>query len=363
MTTRNNVHAIVMPNKNCNLACTYCYVLEKTTERMSLSLAESIIYELLRYNNPAKPTHLIWHGGEPLLTDMSFYIQICEYIREKFTNHLVEHFIQTNGMLLNDKWIDFFLEYNFSVGVSLDGWKELHDICRKTRNGTGTYETVFQNILNARERGLIVGTLSVITRESLGSIEEMFKFFYQNKLDFGFHPITSLTPEADEKLAITWEEFAEVSIKLFELGLFQPEPRVTNVTPTLHYVMAVMMGYPSGFCVLDKACANEYISIEPNGRVHVCDRFAGNDNLSYGDFNQSSLEEILASPIRQMFLSRWELLKGECDDCRWKFICYGGCPHEAYVKNNTILSKDPNCEAYKRIFNHIAETVSRELKK
>jgi uncharacterized protein len=358
-----NIHAIIMPTKACNMACTYCYVLHKTAERMPISLAERIVDELLNHNDPTMPTRLIWHGGEPLLRGLSFYRHICEYIREKYSNYIIEHFIQTNGTLLNDEWIDFFLEYNFSVGVSLDGWKELHDACRKTQSGKRTFETIFQNIMRARERGLIVGILSVITRESLDRIDELFAFFYQNKLDFGFHPVTSLTPETDEKLAITWEEFADVSIRMFELGFFQPEPRVTSATPTLHYAMAVMMGSPSGFCVLDRACSREYISIEPNGRVHVCDRFAGNQDLSYGNLAENSLKEILASPVRQVFLNRWDILEAECRDCQWKSVCYGGCPHEAYVKNGTILSRDPNCDAYKRIFTHIAETIFNELRK
>lgn len=359
----NNLHAIIMPNTACNLACSYCYVLDKTAERMSISLAEHVVDELLNYNNPVEPTRLIWHGGEPLLAGLSFYRNICGYISSKYPNHNVEHFIQTNGTLLNDKWIDFFLERSFRVGVSLDGWKELHDACRKTRKGKGSFDTVFRNIMRARERGLIVGVLSVITRESLGHIEKLFQFFYENKLDFGFHPITSLTPDTDDKLAIRWEEFADVSIKLFDLGFFQPEPRVTTATPTLHYARAVMMNHPSGFCVLDEACGRDYISVEPNGFVHVCDRFAGNDGLAYGNLAETGLLEILASPVRQMFLDRWKNLAFECQECQWKLVCYGGCPHEAYARNGTILSRDPNCEAYKRIFAHVAKTISRELEK
>jgi uncharacterized protein len=358
-----NLHAIIMPTKTCNLACTYCYVLEKPSERMSLLLAERVINELLNYNNPAELTRLIWHGGEPLMAGLPFYRHVCKYIQEKYPNHRIEHLIQTNGTLLNDRWIDFFLENNFNVGVSLDGWKELNDACRKTRNGRGTFDIVFRNIMHARERGLVAGVLAVVTRKSLGYIEELFEFFYQNKLDFGFHPVTSLTPEIDRELGISWDEFADVSTKLFEMGFFQPEPRVTAVTPTLHYAMAVMMGTSSGFCVFDKSCAHEYISIEPSGRVHVCDRFADNDELSYGNLSKISLEQILNSPVRQIFLNRWDNLEKECYDCEWKLICYGGCPHDAYAKTGSILSRDSNCEAYKHIFTYVSETISRELKR
>lgn len=361
--SKQNIHAIVMPNKLCNLACTYCYVLEKPSERMSLALAERVVDELLRYNDPILETRFIWHGGEPMLAGIDFYQHVCSYIHAQYPNHMVQHYIQTNGTLLTDKWIDLFLEENFNVGVSLDGWKELHDACRKTRGGRGTFDKIFQNIMRAREKGLIVGILSVITRHALGHEEELFHFFYEHKLDFGFHPIISLTPWMDQELSITSEEFADISIKLFDLGFFQPEPRVTSVTPTLHYAMAVMMGCSSGFCVLAETCAEEYISIEPDGRVHVCDRFAGNADLAFGNITESSLEEILQSPARQAFQRRWQVLKAKCHGCAWASICYGGCPHEAYVKTGSIFERDPNCEAYRRIFRHVSDTISRELEK
>lgn len=328
---------------------------------MSLALAERIVDELLNYNDPNQLTQFIWHGGEPMLAGISFYQHIRAYIRERYPNHAIEHCIQSNGTLLTDEWIDFFLAEDFNVGISLDGWQELHDACRKTKGGQGTFDKIFQNIMHAREKGLIVGVLSVVTRQTLGHEEELFRFFYDHKLDFGFHPITSLTSWMDQELAITPKEFAEVSIKLFELGFYQPEPRVTNVTPTLHYAMAIMMGCASGFCVMSEACGKEYISIEPNGRVHVCDRFAGNTKLSYGNIIESSLEEILQSPVRQAFLTRWERMRAKCQGCEWTSICYGGCPHEAYAKTGSIFERDTNCEAYKHIFTHIAETISQEL--
>lgn len=360
---KQNIHAIVMPNKICNLACSYCYVLDKPSDRMTIPLAKHLIDELLRYNNPEIETRFIWHGGEPMLAGQGFYEHICNYIHQHFPEHKVQHFIQTNGTLLNDQWITFFLRENFNVGVSLDGWKELNDTCRRTKRGRGTFERIFHNIVHAREKGLIVGILCVVTKHTLGHEEELFNFFYENKLDFGFHPITSLTPWMDKELSITPDEFAEVSIKLFDLGFYQPEPRVTNVTPTLHYAMAVMMGCPSGFCVLAESCANEYISIEPNGRVQICDRFAGNPSLSFGNIATDSLEKILQSPARKGFQRRWQELQAKCQGCEWSSICYGGCPHEAYAKTGSIYERDPNCKAYKIIFGHISDVLVKELGK
>lgn len=357
-----NIHAILMPQKTCNLVCNYCYVLEKPTGRMSMALARHIIDELMAHNQPGSPTRLIWHGGEPLLAGLRFYRSICDYIRQTYPAYKVEHLIQTNGTLLTDPWIDFFLEYEFRVGVSLDGWRELHDACRRTAHGTGSYDRIFANIMHARRRGLIAGVLAVVTQHTLGHARQLFDFFAEHKLDFGFHPITSLTPEADEQLAIDPAAFADFSIEMFDLAFFQPEPRFTAATPTLHYLMAVMLGCSSGFCVLAEACAEEYISIEPSGRVHVCDRFAGNADLAFGNIATDGLEKLLNSPQRQQFLRRQETIRELCGDCRWFAVCNGGCPHEAYARYGTILSRDPNCLAYQRIFDHVADTVRQELK-
>ncbi len=284
-----NLCAIIMPTKVCNLACDYCYV-AKRPERMSYALVERILDQLLWYNNPKKPTVIIWHGGEPMLAGIDFYRHGCSMIRKRYPDHNVRHAIQTNGTLLNDEWINFFKAENFDVGVSLDGSKELHDSCRKWQGGHGSFDQVFNNILYARGQGLVVGVLSVITRHTIGHEDELFNFFYTNKLDFAFHPITPLNDWMVDELSITPEEFGLISTRLIDLGYFQPAPIVTTVSPTLHYATAVMTGHSSGLCVFSESCAKEYISFEPSGQVHMCNRFAGNPDLSFGNIFQTSLE-------------------------------------------------------------------------
>jgi uncharacterized protein len=359
-----NFHAIIMPVETCNLACSYCYVLEKPKTRLSINLALHIIDELLLHNDPSKVTRLIWHGGEPMLAGLSFYRSVCIYMHHKYPDHQIEHLIQTNGTLLKDEWIEFFQAERFKVGVSLDGSQAIHDSCRKTIDGKGSFKIVYENVQKARAKGLITGFICVLTRNSIPYIQELYDFFHNHKFDFYFHSITSMTSEMESQLAISTSEFADASNKLFDLGFYQPEPRVTEVNPTVHYARSLLLGSASGYCVMSEACADEYFSFEPNGLVSACDRFAGNTKLSFGNITENSLEEIMKSPVRQEFLDRWRILnEGVCKDCEWGSVCHGGCPHEAYVKNCTILGQDPNCEAYKRIFSHISETISRELEK
>lgn len=360
---KSNFWAIVMPTKACNLACEYCYVTDKPTEMMSHALVERVLDQLLQHNDPEKLTRITWHGGEPMLAGIDFYQHVCSVIREQYPGHNIQHAIQTNGTLLTDEWIDFFLTESFDVGVSLDGPKELHDSCRKSRDGKGTFDHVFGNILHARERGLIVGVLCVVTRHTVGYEDNLFDFFYRNKLDFSFHPITAVNDGMADDLSITPQEFARISIRLFDLGFYQPEPRVTTASPSLHYATAVMMGQSSGFCVFSESCAEEYISVGPEGQVHVCDRFADYPELSYGNIIESSLEEILDSPVRKEFLKPRAALLSECQQCEWGVLCQAGCPHETYARTGSVFERDPFCEGYQMIFRHVYDVISRELEK
>lgn len=98
----------------CNLACKYCYYLEKTnlykenTSKfvMSDSLLEKFIEEYI--NSQTMPQVLFtWHGGETLMRPLSFYQKVVE-LQKKYTNgRTIDNCIQTNGTLLNKEWCKF----------------------------------------------------------------------------------------------------------------------------------------------------------------------------------------------------------------------------------------------------------------
>ena len=49
-------------------------------------------------------------------------------------------------MVINDEWAKFFSENNFLVGISLDGPKEIHDICRIVPSKKGSFMRIMQSI-------------------------------------------------------------------------------------------------------------------------------------------------------------------------------------------------------------------------
>ena len=111
---------------DCNLACQYCFYLrsssvypEQNKHRMSEKVLEDMIKQTLKINHPV--ASFAWQGGEPLLMGLEFFEKAVELMKNHGKGHSVSNGLQTNGILLDEKWAKFFVKYRFLLGVSLDG--------------------------------------------------------------------------------------------------------------------------------------------------------------------------------------------------------------------------------------------------
>ncbi|MHC5060311.1 MAG: radical SAM protein [Planctomycetota bacterium] len=123
---------------DCNIACKYCFYSCKTElfdqgkHRMSDEVLDKLVdsYVRLRFDTSS----FAWQGGEPTLMGLDFYKKAVE-LQKKYgaPGQVVTNALQTNGILLNEKWCRFLAEYKFLVGISCDGPKKYHDANRRTR--------------------------------------------------------------------------------------------------------------------------------------------------------------------------------------------------------------------------------------
>jgi len=355
-----NIDLILMPTLICNMACDYCYVTHKKTGLMDLSLAKDVIKQVYSYNNPVKPTIIYWHGAEPLLAKIDYYKEIFSWTREQFGIDNINHRIQTNGTLLNEDWFDLFIQEHVTTGVSLDGPGVIHDAHRKNIDGSGSFDTVFNNILKAREKKLYFDALVVISRATLGHEDKLFDFFYDNRIEFGFEPIVLNYSYHNHDLAITPEEYAHSAIHLFDRWFFQPEPRLKKVLPLYDFTMSVLHGRNTR-CTFSPSCGRHYLTIAPDGTAYPCVRFEGETDFILGNLNNESIEHILEANRRMEFLKpRTEAIAG-CRTCDWKNLCNSGCPHNAYSAFGSTLEQDLFCMSYKLIFDHVSKRLADAL--
>lgn len=154
--TRYVYQAILKVASRCNLNCSYCYVYnmaDSTWKRRPALMSEEVFdLTLERIVQQCRVTgqdqfNIAFHGGEPCLIGPERFDAWCSRARAALRELVrLQLIIQTNGTLLDARWIELFLKHKISVGISMDGPKQIHDAVRVDHRGCGSYNQV--------ERGL-----------------------------------------------------------------------------------------------------------------------------------------------------------------------------------------------------------------
>ncbi len=158
----------------CNLDCHYCYYLKKqdlypTGEsfRMSDELLEAYIVQHIE-SCPVPMIRFSWHGGEPTLLGLDYFRKVVSLQRKHQPPHQrLANGIQTNGTLLDEDWCRFFAEEGFSVGLSLDGPRELHDGYRVTKGQKPTHKQVMRGYKLLRRHKVPTDLLCVVHNQNV----------------------------------------------------------------------------------------------------------------------------------------------------------------------------------------------------
>ena len=141
-----------LTNLNCNLACTYCYehkCNKVNNEKDICDFIDGMIKSHVRMGRSVAGRDLIvdFIGGESLLYP-KMLDNISTYALNKANEYGFRSFtisISSNGTRFEDPDVRWFVEkwaHRLNIGISVDGTKEVHDACRLTRDGKGSYDTI-----------------------------------------------------------------------------------------------------------------------------------------------------------------------------------------------------------------------------
>lgn len=368
----------------CNLACDYCYYLEKShlysdTSRFAMSdaLLEKFISEYIR--SQTMPQVLFtWHGGETLMRPLSFYRRVVELQRKYADGRTIENCIQTNGTLLNDEWCEFFRRNNWLVGVSIDGPQEFHDEYRKNRQGRPSFVKVMQGIRLLKKHGVEWNGMAVVNDFNADYPLDFYHFFKEIECHYiQFAPIVErLSPHADGRhLASPMQEgetLADFSVSPEQWGNFLctlfdewvREDVGTYFIQLFDSTLANWVGEQPGVCSLAKTCGHAGV-IEFNGDVYACDHYVFPE-YKLGNIYEHTLIEMMYSERQQQFgQMKQRALPNQCKQCDYLFACNGECPKNRFART---ADGEPGlnylCKGYHQFFAHVApymDYMKREL--
>ncbi|WOJ30160.1 anaerobic sulfatase maturase [Citrobacter koseri] len=375
---RKSCQVMIKPTGSvCNLDCKYCFYLEKEQlypERKSnYRMSEETLELFIKQHIDAQDVDDVifaWQGGEPTLMGLSFYRRAVELQRRYAGGKTIVNTFQTNGMLIDDAWADFFRQHNFLVGISVDGDAVLHDEWRVSRSGKPTHAKVEQAINCLARHGVEFNTLTVVNQtnmhhpqrvyaylKSIGSRYMQFiplverKMESENALAHPHDRQTIMTPWSVDALQFghflntifdIWirEDIGDIGIQLFEQTL------------------AAWCGLPPQVCVFAPVCGSAF-AMEMNGDVYNCDHFVY-PQYKLGNISDTTLWQMnIGRQNRQFGDDKSRLMAQECHSCQWLFACYGGCPKHRFLPSASgQLNENYLCAGYKLFFSHTAPVMN-----
>ena len=342
---------------DCNVDCEYCFYKCRAPEvgqgrqRMSLEVLEKLVkdYMQLRFALAG----FAWQGGEPTLMGLDFYEKAAEF-QKKYgvSGQEVGNSLQTNAILLNDKWCRFLHDNKFLVGVSIDGPKEFHDHYRLDHSGSGTFDRVMRAIESCKEYQVEFNTLTLINAKNVTHPDEVFDFLAELGTRFlQFIPCVEIEPATGQiaDFAITPEQYAGFLCRLFDRW-YEHGPRNLSIRD-FDSILSYYLAGRNTLCTFDKQCS-QYIVIEHTGDAFCCDFFV-EPKWRLGNIFETPIEKLAASPTKRTFARAKQNLCNKCIVCRHLAVCRGGCMKDrAPFDKNNFGRESYFCEAYKRFFDH-----------
>jgi uncharacterized protein len=344
---------VIKPTHICNLACTYCYNDDVRDPIMRPEVLERTISESFRYarDHGFDGVQFIWHGGEPMVPGLKFYERIVG-LQAKHSGGLpMRNSIQTNGTLINEHWIEFLKKNDYSVSISIDGPKEMHDQARVDHRGNGSFDRVLRAIRMVKGANLGLGVIFVVTKANISKLEEIYDFIAKEKLPFQIVPITKSGSARDTygEIGLQPEEYGDAWIKVYDKWLIADDSYVYCQDFALK-TQAIHQGFPAD-CVGLSSCISTNISADPMGDIYPCATLSGHEMNKFGNIMESSLDEIMLSRVAVDYRARE--VDPYCSTCKWQHVCHGGCLARSQKFFGNHHRRDYYCPSLFKIYEHI----------
>ena len=360
---------------HCNLACKYCYYLEKnklypTAQRHLMS--DEMLEQFTREYIEAQTMNQVlftWHGGEPLLRSIDFYRKALSLQQKYAGGRCIDNVIQTNGTLLTDEWCEFFAQNHWLVGISIDGPQPYHDHYRLTAAGKPSWKKVMQGIKLLKKHGVEWNAMAVVNAYNANHPLEFYRFFKENGCQFlQFTPIVErLTRHEDGRTLASLTDKNEIPLSeasvapeqwgYFLCAIFDEWVRkdVGKIfVEIFDCTLANWMGVSPGICAYSKECGHAGV-MEHNGDVYSCDHFVFPE-YKLGNIRDHSLIDMLYGEQQQEFSRlKHSSLPRQCKECDMEFACHGECPKNRFMKDKYGDSGlNYLCLGYYHYYQHVA---------
>ncbi len=351
----------------CNLDCAYCFYLDRAADpykdlpgrRMSVETLERLVDTFLFYSYPNSV--FAFQGGEPTLAGIGFFRKLIELQKQYGRDgQNVSNALQTNAIVINEEWCDLFREYNWLLGVSIDGPEDVHDLYRFNKQGRGTWKKVMKGIETLQKNRVEFNVLCVLSQANVEKPKELYKFFQGLGIDYvQYIPLAEFDKEGNRlPFTITPEQYGRFLCETFDI--WWPDRRKVRIR-FFDNLAEALAGQKPGSCTMHETC-DSYVVVEYNGDAFPCDFFVEKD-WKLGNMLIDSWPEIARRQKRYSFAAKKTISHPECMVCEYQSICHAGCPKFRHGPHRQFEDLDYFCQTYKMIYGKALGPLKKEVEK
>jgi uncharacterized protein len=344
---------------NCNLDCPYCYIY-KDGSSMTFDIAKVFMDKLEEtfIRHSLKSVAIRISGGEPTLKrGLVEYIVRELYSRFQGKADQILPVIITNGVLMDESWIDFINKHQIRICFSLDGLGGWHDQTRFFKNGTGSFQIVFKNLESLLLGGVKPNILITITEKNIDGVEELNRYLVDKDLAFRYGVYRDTTGKYEgyrgfiEKLIMVLNNCYDYYARAIAEGRARFRHQLADIRIDRNkHLRCCGIGH-------------SVVTVSHQGEVYLCQ--ARMNQKPIGDIRENrTLLEMTHSQNTLPQLANYDVLDyNACRSCQWALSCGGGCPVVTADTYGTPLTASPYCELFKTMIPRLVHLKAISLTK
>lgn len=358
--------AVLKICSRCNLNCAYCYMYNlgdqtalQQPKVMSDAVIDATVARCLTHaaERGLDSFRFVLHGGEPLMAGRKKVHRLIDAAKtlERTTGVTADYALQTNGILLTDEWCRFLSDHGVSVGVSLDGPKEVNDRHRVTHQNAGSYDRTIAGWKVAQACGLNPGILTVVNPETSAADA------YRHLCDLQPGSVDFLLPDANHDrrppILATSTPHADWLLDVFRL--WNSDATTPFRVRLFEQIIAATLGISYANDALGEG-DNEIVVIDTDGEIGPVDTLrAALPGAGRTGFNviRDEVSAALDHPMLRRYHGSNQSLCATCTTCPIYRICGGGYLSHRYSSECGFDNPSVYCSDLTKLICEIRNSV------
>ncbi len=346
------MHVTLHLTSGCNMDCRYCYVDRQHIQTMTPETARAAVDMASALSTKDGSTGIIFFGGEPLLCKglIQETVDYAEGVARDGGKRF--HFkITTNGLLLDDAFLDYAEAHRIFIALSLDGTGQAHNAHRIDLAGVGTYDRVEDAARRLLKRFPYTPVMMTVNPDTSRHYCDSVKHVFNLGFRYIICSLNYAAPWTERDIEELRRQYRRMADYYYDLTVaeekFYLSPFEVKVSSHVN-----RRTYCQERCELGK----KQISVGPDGLLYPCVQFVGDNGFPIGTVATGIDEARRESLFRQN-----EQEKETCVDCAIRARCNHTCGCLNRQATGSIDLVSPVLCAHERLLLPIADRLAGRL--